>query len=78
MPTQIKIDAARYRWLRDRMMVQWESPMSGGEKRATLAMREGHCFVDSKIDPVWGWTHPKYYDECREEVDSLIDTALNK
>lgn len=67
----------RYLWLRDRMQVRYESPMSGGDKRATLAMRVGHGFLDSKKPPESGWLYPQYFDECRENVDSAIDAAMN-
>lgn len=69
-------DADRYRWLRDRMKVHCEAPMSGGEKRATLTMRIGHGFLDSKMDPTSGWTDLRWFDECREKVDSAIDAAM--
>lgn len=73
---QTELDAARYRWLRDRMKVHYESPVCGGEKRATLTMRVGHGFLDSKIHPTTGWTDQKYFDECREKVDAAIDSAM--
>ena len=74
--SRLEQDAARYRWLRDRMKVHYESPISGGEKRATLTMRVGHGFLDSQIHPLTGWTDPKYFDECREKVDAAIDAAM--
>lgn len=75
-PTQDEIDAARYRWLRDRMEVHYEAPVSGGEKRAVLTMRVGHGFLDSKMHPTTGWTDQKYFDECRDKVDAVIDSAM--
>jgi hypothetical protein len=72
----VEQDAARYRWLRDRMQVLYKARMSGGEPRAALAMRVGHEFLDCKINPAAGWTNPRYFDECREKVDAAIDEAL--
>jgi hypothetical protein len=72
----VEQDAARYRWLRDRMKVHYEAPISGGENRAALMMRVGHVFLDSKIHPTTGWTNPRYFDECREKVDAAIDDAM--
>lgn len=69
-------DAEKYKWLRDRMQVRYESSMNGGDKRATLSMRIGFGFLDSKKLPDSGWTNPKYFDECRENVDSAIKTAM--
>jgi hypothetical protein len=69
-------DAARYRWLRDRMQVLYKARMSGGEPRAALAMRVGHEFLDCKIPPAAGWLAPRYFNECREKVDAAIDDAM--
>lgn len=69
-------DAARYRWLRDRMQIRWESPISGGDKRKVLTMRVGHEFLDSKKRPESGWTSMSYFHECREKVDAAIDAAM--
>jgi hypothetical protein len=69
-------DAARYRWLRDRMQVLYKAPMSGREPRAVLAMRVGHEFLDCKMRPSGGWVAPRYFDECRAAVDAAIDEAL--
>jgi len=69
-------DAARYRWLRDRMQIRWESPISGGDKRKVLTMRVGHEFLDSKKRPESGWTGMSYFHECREKVDAAIDAAM--
>lgn len=70
-------DSTRYRWLRDRMQVRHEAPVSGGEPRAVLMMRVGHGFLDSKMHPETGWTDPRYFDECREKVDAAIDAAID-
>jgi hypothetical protein len=72
----VEQDAARYRWLRDRMEVLYKETMSGREPRATLAMRIGHEFLDSKMRPAAGWMATLYFDECREKVDAAIDDAM--
>ena len=74
----IEDEAARYRWLRDRMQVRYETPVSGREKRAVLSFRPGHGFLDSTKNPETGWTNPKHFDECREKVDAAIDEALKE
>lgn len=68
-------DANRYRWLRDRLQVRYMQAVSG-EKRRGLVMRVGHGFLDSKTPPERGWTDPRYFDECRQEVDAAIDAAI--
>ena len=73
--TEIEKDAARYRWLRDRLQVRYEASIAG-DKRAILTMRVGHGFLDSNIRPEHGWTDPRYFDECREKVDAAIDAAV--
>jgi hypothetical protein len=72
----IERDAARYRWLRDRMEVHYEVPISGRGNRATLAMRLGHEFLDCKMPPAGGWVAQRYFDECRDKLDAAIDEAL--
>jgi hypothetical protein len=72
----VKQDAARYRWLRDRMEVRYEVPISGRGNRAALAMRVGHEFLDCRMNPASGWVNPRYFDECRENVDAAIDDAM--
>jgi hypothetical protein len=69
-------DAKRYRWLRDRLQVRYETPMIGGLKRAVLATRIGFSFLDSNMNPNAGWISVKSFDECREKVDSGIDAAI--
>lgn len=71
-----KRDAKRYAWLRDRMKVYYETPLSGGNKRATLAMRIGYGFLDSTMRPESGWTDQKCFDKCRSKVDNEIDKAM--
>jgi hypothetical protein len=73
--TEIEKDAARYRWLRDRLQVRYMEALGTGEKRQGLVMRVGHGFLDSKIRPEHGWTDPSYFDECRQKVDAAIDAA---
>ena len=73
--TDIEKDAARYRWLRDRLQVRYMEALGTGEKRQGLVMRIGHGFLDSKIRPETGWTDPRYFDECRQKVDAAIDAA---
>jgi hypothetical protein len=72
----VEQDAARYRWLRDRMQVLYKATMSGLEPRATLAMRVGHEFLDCRMNPAAGWVAPRYFDECRAAVDAAIDDAM--
>ena len=67
--TDIEKDAARYRWLRDRMQVRYMEALGAGEKRQGLVMRVGHGFLDSKIHPETGWTYLIYFDECRQKVE---------
>ena len=74
--TDIEKDAARYRWLRDRLQVRYMESLGAGEKRQGLVMRVGHGFLDSKIHPETGWTDPSYFDECRQKVDAAIDAAM--
>ena len=74
--TDIEKDAARYRWLRDRMQVRYMEALGAGEKRQGLVMRVGHWFLDSKIHPETGWTDLIYFDECRQKVDAAIDAAM--
>jgi hypothetical protein len=69
-------DAKRYRWLRDRLQIRYETPMIGGLKRAVLATRIGFSFLDSNMNPNAGWISVKSFDECREKVDSGIDAAI--
>ena len=73
--TDIEKEAARYRWLRDRMQVRYMEALGTGQKRQGLVMRVGHGFLDSKIRPETGWTDPRYFDECRQKVDAAIDAA---
>jgi hypothetical protein len=68
--------AERYRWLRDRLQIRYETPMSGGLKRAVLTTRIGFGFLDSKMNPDAGWISVKSFDECRENVDLGIDAAI--
>ena len=74
--TDLEKDAARYRWLRDRMQVRYMEALGTGEKRQGLVMRVGHGFLDSKINPEHGWTDLRYFDECRHGVDAAIDAAI--
>ena len=74
--TDIEKDAARYRWLRDRLQVRYMEALGTAEKRRGLVMRVGHGFLDSKIRPETGWTDPRYFDECRRKIDVAIDTAI--
>ena len=74
--TSLAQDAARYRWLRDRLQVRYIEVLGTGEKRQGLVMRVGHGFLDSKIHPEHGWTDPRYFDECRQGVDAAIDAAI--
>lgn len=73
--TSLAQDAARYRWLRDRLQVRYMEALGSGEKRQGLVMRVGHGFLDSKIRPETGWTDQRYFDECRQKVDAAIDAA---
>ena len=73
--TDLEKDAARYRWLRDRMQVRYMEALGTGEKRQGLVMRVGNGFLDSKMNPEHGWTDPRYFDECRQKVDAAIDAA---
>ena len=70
-------DASRYRWLRDRLQVRYMQAVSS-EKRRGLVLRVGHGFLDSKTPPERGWTDPRYFDECRQEVDAAIDAAIEQ
>ena len=70
-------DAARYRWLRDRMQIRFETSMSG-DKRPAFSMRNGHAFCDSMLDPARGWMDPKNFDEKRERIDDAIDSAIRR
>jgi hypothetical protein len=72
----VEQDAARYRWLRDRMQVLYKAPMSGMDDRAALAMRVGHEFLDCRMNPAAGWVTPLFFDECRTAVDAAIDEAM--
>lgn len=74
--TDIEKEAARYRWLRDRLQVMHMDALGTGEKRQGLVMRVGHGFLDSKIRPESGWTDQRYFDECRQKVDAAIDAAM--
>ena len=74
--TSLAQDAARYRWLRDRLQVRYMEALGTGEKRQGLVMRVGHGFLDSKIRPETGWTDQRYFDECRQKVDAAIDAAV--
>lgn len=73
---ETKQDAARYRWLRDRMQIRHEAPMFGGRPREVLSMRIGHAFLDGRMDPRAGWADQRYFDECRDRLDSAIDDLL--
>ena len=71
-------DAARYRWLRDRLRVNYSEAFGTGEKRPSLLMRVGHGFLDSQLSPEAGWIAPQYFDECRKKVDAAIDAAISR
>ena len=68
-------DAERYRWLRDRMQIRFMESVSG-DKRAAFAMRIGHSFCDSTLDPARGWTDPKYFVAQQNRVNAAIDAAI--
>jgi hypothetical protein len=72
------LDAQRYRWIRDRFQIRYERGLSGGKYRAILTARIPFGFLDSQKNPADGWTDLKYFNECRNEVDTEIDKAMGK
>ena len=61
-------DAARYRWLRQRLEVCTKEAMNG-TKRPALEIRLGRAFLDSKVRPRIG-------DVCiADSLDAAIDAA---
>lgn len=72
----VQADAELYYWLRDRMQVRYEKPISDGKERQTLSMRHGFSFTDSTISPASGWLDLKSFDKCRAKVDETIRAAI--
>mgnify|MGYP001610293638 CR=1 FL=1 len=71
-------DTDRYLWLRDRMAIHYQQPLSGGAVRPTLMIRLGHEFLDSNKDPSEGWLDVKYFNQVKTSLDAAIDTAIMK
>lgn len=68
---RLRADAARYRWLRERLEVRNEEPADGGKRRPAIRVRIGRAFIDTKV-------RFRYTDEERSvELDAAIDGAMS-
>lgn len=62
-------DAARYRWLRERLQVRNMEAMNG-TRRPGLNVRLGRSFFDSRVSPMG------VADRRGDELDAAIDAAI--
>jgi hypothetical protein len=69
------LDAARYRWLRERLQIRFMEAVSGIKKEG-ITTRIGHCFLDADRIPGSGYLdQSKFQAECTA-LDAAIDAAL--
>lgn len=76
MPTDDAVNARRYLWLRRRMQIRMEQPISRGPARPAFSLRIGHAYTDTTEQPGRGYLDPARYETELAEVDAAIDTAI--
>ena len=73
----LRADAARYRWLRDRLKVKEERSLAGSY-RDSIYVRVGQSFFDTPTRGSTGYVDPAVYAvECME-LDAAIDAAMKE
>ena len=68
-------DAARYRWLRERLQVRNMDAMNG-TRRPAIDVRIGRSFVDSPIRPRASKLAQEAEARFGNELDAAIDAAI--
>lgn len=71
----LRLKAARYDWLRDRLRVRGQRALSGGV-RDGIEFRVGRTFLDVPSLGSFGYLDPAMYYAERDELDAAIDAAM--
>lgn len=72
-----KQDAARYRWLRERLEISMEDAVDGSTRKA-IHIRIGSHFIDRPAAKHRRRDHPNWHEELSRILDEEIDKAIEK
>ena len=75
--TELEADAARYRWLRERLHVRFQKSLAG-DSRLALDVRIGAAYLDATPSGPNSYLNPQtFWDECAN-LDAAIDAHRSK